>query len=173
VAAPVAVAAPAKTVPQAVIRPEAPHPAEAEVRRYASPKAAWDALVREAAKPVLNNVAFGDMQGGILSLATRSSVWKSAAETTLAALDLNRWFPTFKQFQIRLDANTGQTKREQLSELEITRRKAAQTAAKDSPAVKLLQETMKAWLDVEDVRPPAENAASVTELEVEETAPTE
>jgi hypothetical protein len=156
-----------------VIRPEVPHPAEAEVRRYASPKAAWDALVRETAKPVLNNVAFGDMQGGVLILATRSGMWKSAAETTLSSLDLNRWFPTFKQFQIRLDANTGQTKREQLSELELSRRKTAQAAAKDSPAVKLLQDLMKAWLDIDDVRPPAENAPSVTEAEVEETAPTE
>lgn len=105
-----------------------------------TPEEAWAATL-EALDPftrvtVGDNAAFVAFERGVLKLAVRQELWRGKVRDHLRALDLGALFPGFRNVEVVLEGQAGQTGREARSEAEEKRRVEARAAAERSATLK-------------------------------------
>ena len=134
-------------------------------RTFESPVAAWNALIKEAARPLLEDAAFLGLADGFVQLAIRQEGSRFRVEGSLLGLDLRPWFPLCQGARLVVDESIGQTGWERRSTRDRERRESAISAAQTSEAIRLLTESIGALLIVPDIEPPDLPAEEVIEEE--------
>lgn len=149
--------------------PEPPPPRVSEpARGPLDPVAAWRGLLAALGRAnVSGNTAFTSFEGGVLTVAVRSQLWRQSAEAALQDPALCRkFFPGWQSTVVRLDSAVGQTGRELRSEADERRRVEARAAAERSTAVQALLRVFGGRIEEVEARTPEPDETPVAIEEV-------